>query len=308
MTYRKILLLLLTLLFTAATGARAQASHRALLADEALLDSRVTATATTAAWLLQAAAQNSKQELNDQLFEATRKGDAAAVTALLDRGADVNATFRYGTTALFKAAERGHLEVVKILLERGANVTVKDTFYGATAMTWALDNNHVEVVRALLDKDSSGVAEVLMTGTREGKVALVRTALDKGGLKPESLTSALALSMSDKDKTEITELLKRAGAVPPLELDAATLQGYVGKYRPEQGAEITFTVQEGKLFATPTGQRSFAMMALDKVTFKPAAFDGIVVTFTAEGEKFTGFTLKQGPNTTVFKRVEETKP
>ena len=33
----------------------------------------------------------SKQELNDQLFEAVRKGDAAAVTAALDKGADVNA-------------------------------------------------------------------------------------------------------------------------------------------------------------------------------------------------------------------------
>jgi len=52
-------------------------------------------------------ATNTKQELNDQLFEAVRKGDAAAVTALLDKGADVNAKFRYGATALFKAAERG---------------------------------------------------------------------------------------------------------------------------------------------------------------------------------------------------------
>ena len=70
-----------------------------------------------------------KQELNDQLFEAVRKGDAAAVTAALDRGADVNAKFRYGATALFKAAERGHAEVVKLLLDRGADVKVKDTFY-----------------------------------------------------------------------------------------------------------------------------------------------------------------------------------
>ena len=59
---------------------------------------------------LPAFAQNSKQELNDQLWEAARSGDAAAVTALLDKGADVNARFRYGTTALFKAAERGHIE------------------------------------------------------------------------------------------------------------------------------------------------------------------------------------------------------
>src|SRR5678810_1280680 len=80
-----------------------------------------------------------KQQLNDQLFEAVRKGDVAAVTAALDKGADVNAKFRYGTTAIFKAAERGNAEVAKVLLDRGADVKVKDTFYGATAMTWAVD-------------------------------------------------------------------------------------------------------------------------------------------------------------------------
>jgi ankyrin repeat protein len=252
-------------------------------------------------------AQNSKQELNDQLWEATRKGDVAAVTALLDKGADVNARFRYGTTALFKAAERGHISVVKVLLERGADASVKDTFYRATAMTWALSNKHVEVVRALLEKDSESVGDVLMTGTREGSIELVRVALDKGGLKPEALTSALANSLDDKDKAEIVELLKRAGAQPPFQVDAGTLQTYLGKYKPEQGGEIVFSLQDGKLLATPTGQRPFVMMALDKVTFKPAGFDGITVVFGGEGEKINNFTLKQGPTTTVYKKVEETK-
>src|SRR4029078_12719849 len=102
-------------------------------------------------------ATNPKQELNDQLFEAVRKGDVAAVTAALDHGADVNAKFRYGATALFKAAERGHTEVAKVLLDRGADVKVKDTFYGATAMTWALDNDHFEIVKLLLQKDKSEI-------------------------------------------------------------------------------------------------------------------------------------------------------
>src|SRR5690242_21088408 len=97
-------------------------------------------------------ATNPKQELNDQLFEAVRKGDVAAVTAALDHGADVNAKFRYGTTALFKAAERGNAEVTKILLDHGADVKVKDTFYGATAMSWAIQNEHVPVVRLLIEK------------------------------------------------------------------------------------------------------------------------------------------------------------
>src|SRR3954454_24521770 len=83
---------------------------------------------------------NPKQELNDQLFEAVRAGDAAKVTTLLDKGADVNAKFRYGMTALFKAAERGNLEVTKVLLARGVDVTVKDTFYGENALGWVLQN------------------------------------------------------------------------------------------------------------------------------------------------------------------------
>jgi ankyrin repeat protein len=252
-------------------------------------------------------AQDPKQELNNQMWEAARKGDVVAVTAALDKGADVNAKFRYGTTALFKAAERGNTDVVKVLLARGADVSVKDTFYGATAMSWALDNDHVEVVRALLEKDGSTVTEVLMNGAREGKAPLVEIAVAKGGLKPEALTSAYAAVMNDKDKAAIAEILKKAGATPPLEIDPATLQSYAGRFRPEQGAEIVFSVNEGRLFAAPGPQPPIAMMALDKTTFKPAAFDGIVVTFTVEGDKVTGLTVKQGANTTVYKRAEETK-
>jgi ankyrin repeat protein len=254
-----------------------------------------------------APAQTAQQELNEQMWEAVRKGDVALVTALLDKGADVNAKFRYGTTALFKAAERGHMEVVKVLLARGADVSVKDTFYGATAMTWALQNKHAGAVGALLEKDAVSVNDVLTTGAREGNAELVGVALAKGGAKPETLTAALALTMNDKDKVEIAEMLKKAGAQPPLEVDPATLQSYVGKYKTEQGPEIAFSLRDGKLFGTAAGQQPLAMMAVDKTTFRPVAFDGISVAFSVEGNKATGFTFKQGPNTSVYKRVEETK-
>jgi hypothetical protein len=254
-----------------------------------------------------AQAQNDKQELNDQMWEAVRKGDAALVTALLDKGADVNAKFRYGTTALFKAAERGHTEVVKLLLMRGADVSVKDTYYGATAMTWALQNKHAGAVGALLEKDVASVNDVLTTGAREGNAELVAVALSKGSAKPEALTTALAATMNDKDKVEIVEMLKKAGAVPPLEVDPAILQSYVGSYKTEQGSDIGFTLKESKLFLTAAGREPLAMMAVDKTTFKPVAFDGISIAFTVEGDKATGFTFKQGPNTSLYKRVEETK-
>ena len=185
-----------------------------------------------------------KQELNDQLFEAVRKGDVAAATAALDRGADVNAKFRYGTTALFKAAERGNLEVAKLLIDRGADLNVKDTFYGATAMSWALDGKHVGVVRLLLEKGAGDVDDVLMTGVNENNEEFVKIALDRGGVKPETLTAALALS-ADAKKTGVVELLKKAGAVPPLEIDAATLQSYAGKYKGDPGPDFTITLQGG---------------------------------------------------------------
>jgi hypothetical protein len=253
-------------------------------------------------------AQNSKQELNEQMWEAVRRGDAATVTALLDKGADVNAKFRYGATALFKAAERGNPEVVKILLTRGADVTVKDTFYGATAMTWALDNGHIEVVRLLLEKDPSSLNEVLMNGVREGKPELVRVALGTSGVKPEALTLALGSAKAkDPQNAEIVEALKKAGAVAPSEVDAATLQLYAGKYKSEGPLELNVTVKDGKIFSTAGGPQRFQLLAIDKATFVPVDFDGITLTFKVEGDKVTGATLKQGTNVTQLKRVEEAK-
>ena len=243
--------------------------------------------------------------LNDQMWEAVRTGDAPAVTALLDKGADVNAKFRYGSTALFKAAERGHTEVVKILLARGADVKVKDTFYQATALTWALQNDHFETVRAIVEKDRESVDEVLLTGARSNELALVRIGLNVGGAKPAALTSALAAATgAEKVNDEVVELLKKAGAVAPLDVDVPTLDSYVGQYKSEQGTVVTIIRNEKKFIATVTGQQSLVLMATDKVTFKPVAFDGIVITFKLQGDKVTSFELQQGPTKSMFTRVE----
>jgi len=247
---------------------------------------------------------NPKQELNNQLYEAVRKGDAAAVTSLLDRGADVNAKFRYGATALFKAAERGNVEVAKVLLERGADVKVKDTFYGATALTWALNGKHLEVVRLLVQKGDEGVEDVLMEGTRESNPELVKIALDSGALKPETLTVALAASEGNEKNAAITEMLKKAGAQPPLQVDAATLQSYAGKYKGETGPEATVTVKDGKLFVAGFTREAQPLIALDKTTFRPIAFSGITITFNVEAGKVVNMTFKQGQTTNQMKRIE----
>lgn len=251
----------------------------------------------------QTTTQTSKQELNDQLFEAVRKGDAAAVTAALDKGADVNAKFRYGATALFKAAERGNADVTKILLDRGADAKVKDTFYQATAMTWALDGKHIGVVKLLLDKDGGEVEDVLLTGTREDNKDLVQVALDKGGLKPETLSVALAVATQEKNAV-ISEMLTKAGAKPPLQVDAAILQSYAGKYKGDPGPEATITVQDGQLMVVGFTRQPQPLMALDNTTFRPIAFGGLTVIFNVEAGKVTGMAIKQGNNTTQMKRID----
>jgi len=252
--------------------------------------------------------QAPKQELNDKFFEAVRRGDLAATTALLDQGVDVNAKFRYGTTALFKAAERGHLEIVKLLLARGADASVKDTFYGQTALGWALDGDHLEIVEVILKKDPAGVGDVLITGVREAKPAFVKLALDTGNVKAETLTTALVIATDDKDKPEIVELLKKAGAVPPPVVDAAMLQSYVGKYKDEGGLEVVITLTDGQLSALPTGQRPFVLMAIDNNNFRPVAFEGAVITFKPDAGNAMTMDLKRGTNTSHLKRVVEVKP
>lgn len=251
--------------------------------------------------------QDPKQQLNEQLWEAVRKGDAATVTALLDKGADVNAKFRYGTTALFKAAERGHTEIVKILLARGADASVKDSFYKATAMTWALDGKHVDVVKLLLEKVPGDAGDVLTTGVSESNQELVQIALDRGGISPETMTVALAGAMGDPKNAAIVEVLKKAGAVPPPTIDAAVLQSYAGKYRGDPSPEVTFNVKEGNLIVSATGQQPTGLMPINQTTFRPVAFGGMSFTFNSENGKVVSCTFKQGQNTTQLKRIEETK-
>ena len=110
------------------------------------------------------------QDLSEEFFAAARKGDAAAVKALLDKGVNVNSKTRYGATALSYACDKGHVDVVKLLIERGADVNAADTFYGEVPLGWALSHDHVQVVKLLLDKGAAGIERVLVSGVQGGNV------------------------------------------------------------------------------------------------------------------------------------------
>jgi len=79
----------------------------------------ILSLAMVLSWSHQAAGQAGSNSLNDQLIQAAKTGDTAAVRQLLDQGANIEAKEDYeGKTALMKAAAWASTNVVKLLLEK----------------------------------------------------------------------------------------------------------------------------------------------------------------------------------------------
>jgi outer membrane protein assembly factor BamB len=243
-------------------------------------------------------------DLNEDLWTAAKKGDATAVKALLDKGADVNAKTAYGVTALGFAADKGHLEVVKLLLEHEADVNVKDTFYQATPLTWALSRNHAAIVKALLEAGADAADAALRTAAATGSLEVVRAILETGKVKEPGLTKALAVVPAKN--TDLAELLKKAGARPPAAAEEKTdpekLAAFAGTYRNPEAAEVTVTVQGGKLAFRVPPLAAVPLRSVDAVTFR-SADDGTTVIFRRDGDRVTGLTLKRGTQEDLYQRV-----
>ena len=83
------------------------------------------------------------------LLDAAERGDRAAATRMLAKGADPNAPGPDGTTAVMYAAANGDVELVRALIKAGANVKPKNQL-GTTAITEAAIIGSAPVIDALL--------------------------------------------------------------------------------------------------------------------------------------------------------------
>jgi ankyrin repeat protein len=127
--------------------------------------------------------------VNEDLIEAAKHNDIAAVQSLLAKGADANAKDGDGATALIWASENGHLEVVQVLLAKGAKVNAQNNGGvngGVTALIQASQNGYHEVVKALLAEGAEVNTQrddgftALIIASQEGHIAVVQALLDKG--------------------------------------------------------------------------------------------------------------------------------
>src|SRR5438105_10618534 len=79
--------------------------------------------------------------------DAAMQADAAAVRALLQQGADVNAAEGDGMTALHWAAEHGDPDLASLLLKAGANTRAETRIGRHTPLHIAAKTGNPRVVR-----------------------------------------------------------------------------------------------------------------------------------------------------------------
>ncbi len=85
------------------------------------------------------------RRLDVPLVEAVRQGDANAVRALLESGADVDATTPDGATALLWAVHTDQPELVGLLLAAGADVEISNR-YGMGPASQAAENGNAAIL------------------------------------------------------------------------------------------------------------------------------------------------------------------
>ena len=119
------------------------------------------------------------------VVDAVKKADKAAVRALLQKRADVNAPEPDGTTALHWAAYTDDIDTAELLIRAGANARTTNR-YGATPLALASTNGNAAMIEALVKAGAdpniaSPEGETpLMLAARSGVAPAVKALLAHG--------------------------------------------------------------------------------------------------------------------------------
>jgi len=166
------------------------------------------------------------------LLLAAIRGDVEAVSALLDKGADVNVRHEDGWNGLMLAAVNGHSPVVQALLDKGANVDAKENLMGQTALIWAVKGGHTATIKSLLKAGANVNARDKFGGTAltraasNGQSEIVKTLLEAGAdinAREYDGDTALIEATGEGYLEIIQELLKAGASVNDKDLDGRTL-------------------------------------------------------------------------------------
>jgi len=153
------------------------------------------------------------------LVYAARSGEIEAARVLLDAGADVNQTTRYGWSPLLAATQNRNYQMGKFLIEHGADVNLANNG-GWTPLYLATDNRNLEggdyptrvpdmdeleFIRLLLDEGANPNAR--MSESTETRTVFTNQWLDESG-------ATAFLRASQSGDIELMRLLLDYGADP----------------------------------------------------------------------------------------------
>ena len=268
---------------------------------------RALATIACAAVALAAEAPESP------VADAAMRGDPAAVRALIQGGADVNAPQGDGMTALHWAADRGSVDIARALLRAGAAVDPTTRNGAYTPLHLAGRRGHAELLRLLLESGSdhaartqSGAATALHLAAASGSAAAAVVLLEHGadpnvresewGQTP--LIFATALGRVDVMKVLMAHGADVAAADLPIDLTAfAAVDNEARKARDRVLAG--FRAQHGNetgWIPTPAEEQAAvgAAIAVQRSMSAPAVVTGQPEPAAANAEDVGGFASSVG--------------
>lgn len=153
------------------------------------------------------------------LMIACKDGKKEFAVLMLDAGASINETTKYGWTALMNAALYGQTEAVEFLLQNGADPNIPENTKN-TALQYAAEEGYTECIKMLLKhnaavntKNDEGVTP-LMSASRAGETEIIELLIQAGALVNETANDGFTALMHavNKGNAEAAELLLDKGA------------------------------------------------------------------------------------------------
>ena len=167
-----------------------------------------------------------------RVVEAAKRGDRAAVRALLADGADANVAQGDGMTALHWAAMRDDVELAQMLAVAGANLRAATRIGAQTPLHLAAAQGHERVTRALLAAGalpaaatSTGVTP-LMAAAASGNVGTITALIDRGAnvnAADTTLGFTALMAAAANNRVEAVQALLARGADPALATNVVDL-------------------------------------------------------------------------------------
>ena len=145
--------------------------------------------------------------INEQLIEASRRGYSCIIKLLINLGADISI---YDNRAIIAASHYGHLDTVKLLIDSGADICAQDN----QAIFNASYEGHLSVVKLLIDSGANIHAQnnqAIIFASWKGHLSVVKLLVESGANIHAQNNQAIIYA-SEEGHLSIVKLLIESGA------------------------------------------------------------------------------------------------